>query len=1070
MKRKRMLFSLLFMFLQVFAFAQSRTIKGTVKDSKSNETIPGATVLVEGTTIATATDMNGAFTITVEGEGKKLVISALGYTTQILAADKDVIDVNLATDVTVLKDIVVTANAIPREKRSLGYSTTQMNSDDLTQGQNTSPLGAIQGKVSGVNITAGTGGPGSSTRVVLRGGSSFNGNNQPLIVVDGIPIDNSSFRNGDDLNNQVDYGNRGNDINPDDIESVTILKGPNAAALYGSRASNGAILYTTKSGRNLKGAGISRKMDIFVNSNTTFSTILKLPEFQNEYGQGNVYNGIYDDRRENFSWGLPFDGKERPWGQIIDGKQQNKLYQAIPSNVKDYFNTGVTYTNTLGISGGNEKSTYYLSLNALTGNGIIPDTKNKKIGIRFNGTTDLSNNFSSSYSANYTNQNYDLPAGGQQASSVMSALIQTPRDIPIVDGKDLNNIFNGYDDVTGKYGFYGAYALNPYFVTKNFRNTNKMDRFQGNVSLKYHNEKVKWLTILERLGGDIYTERHEQKWKKYSYEPFDPLYNTLNQTYQGRYAQDNYNLNEITNDLIISLSHDFNENLKVYGTIGHNVRQRMLTQTNAQTNEQGGLAIADYYNLENSNGPSVDFSRSFLRRLVGVYADANVGIKNMVFIGVTGRNDWSSTLPSKKRSFFYPSANASFVLSELFKEEFKNKYITYAKLRASVAQVGNDAGPYLERTLYEKGDLSGLSWGSTTLPFNGVIGYSVANLIGNPDIRPEITTGLEAGLEMNFLKDRIGFDFAVYKQSSKDQIITLPLPLSTGYSGKTINAGTIENRGVELMLRGVPLSTANWKLELIGTYTKNISDVVELSDGVSQIVLGGFANMGIVASPGKPYGTFYGQDYKRDPQGRVIVDATTGLPILSTTSAYFGSYNPDYQASIRANLTFKGLSFGILFDGKKGGQFYSNTRSLMSFVGTSAETAEGGRDPKIFPNSVIETSPGVYVPNTTAKYSEYDLNANQANRATSLNIVDASYIKLREISLSYRLPSKWFDKTPIGAVAIGVFGNNLLLFTPKENKYADPEINGSGNGNAQGFEYTSIPSQRNFGFNIKVNF
>ncbi|HSH64484.1 MAG TPA: TonB-dependent receptor, partial [Bacteroidia bacterium] len=543
----------------------------------------------------------------------------------------------------------------------------------------------------------------------------------------------------------------------------------------------------------------------------------------------------------------------------------------------------------------------------------------------------------------------------------------------------------------------------------------------------------------------------------------------LTQTYQGKYAQDNYNLNEITNDLIVSLSHDFNENFKIYGDIGHNFRQRLLTQSNTQTNEQGGLAIDDYYNLENSNGPAVDYNRLYLRRLIGVYADANVAIKNMVFIGVTGRNDWSSTLPSNKRSFFYPSANASFVMSELFKQEFKNKYISYAKLRASAAQVGNDAGPYLEKTLYEKGDLSGLSWGSTTLPFNGINGYSVANLIGNPDIKPEITTGLEAGLEMNFFKDRIGFDFAVYKQSSKDQIITLPLPASTGYTGKTINAGVIENKGVELMLRGTPLLTADWKLDLIVTYTKNISDVISLSEGVDQITLGGFANLGIVAAPGHPYGTFYGQDYKRDPQGNVVVDPATGLPILSTTSVYFGSYNPDFQASIRANLVYKGLTFGILFDGKKGGQFYSNTRSLMSFVGTSAETAEGGRDPRVWENSVVETSPGVFVPNTTP-YSPYDLNANQANRAVSMNLVDASYIKLREVSLSYRLPAKWFDKTPLGAVAVGLFGNNLLLFTPKENKYADPEINASGNGNAQGFEYTSIPSQRNFGFNIKVNF
>jgi TonB-linked SusC/RagA family outer membrane protein len=1067
MKRKIVLFSSLFLLLQVVVFAQSKTIKGTVKDSKTDETIPGTTVLVEGTTVATATDMNGVFTITVEGEGKKLIISSQGYATQVVPADKTELTILMVQSATDLKTLIVTANNIKREPRSIGYSTTQVNAGDLTQGQNTSALAALQGKVSGVNITSGTGGPGSATRVVLRGGSSFTGNNQPLIVVDGIPIDNSSFRDGDDLNNQVDYGNRGNDINPDDIESVTILKGPGAAAIYGSRASNGAILYTTKSGKNMKGTG--KKMEIFINSNTTFSTILKLPEFQNEYGQGNIYQGIYDDRRENFSWGLPFDGKDRPWGQIINGQQQNKKYQAIPTNVKDFFNTGVTYNNTLGITGGNEKSTYYLSLNALKSNGIIANTENKKYNVRFNGTTELGNNFSSTYSASYINQNYELPSGGQQSSSVMSALIQTPRDIPIIDGKDLNNPFNEYNDVTGKYGFYGAYALNPYFVSKNFKSYNKMDRFQGNVSVKYHNEKLKWLSIIDRIGGDIYTERHSQLFKKYNYTPYDPLYAGTDQVYQGKYGEDNYNLNEITNDLMLSLDHEFNKNFKMYGTIGHNYRQRLLTNTDAQTNAQGGLAIADYYNLENSNGPAAVNNNTFMRRLVGVYLDANMGYKNMLFVGVTGRNDWSSTLPAKKRSFFYPSANASFVLSELFKQEFRAKSISYLKFRASVAQVGNDAAPYLERTTYVKGNLNGNSWGSTTLPFNNINGYSVSNLIGNPEIRPEITTAYEAGVEMNFLKDRVGFDFAVYKQASKDQIITLPLPPSTGYTGKTINAGEIENKGIELMLRGTPFLTQDWKFDLILTYTKNVGKVISLAEGVDQISLGGVATMGIVASPGKPYGTFYGQDYERDPQGHVVCDPATGLPIVSGTAAYFGTYNPKYQASIRGNLSFKGLVLGILFDGKKGGQFYSNTRSLMSFVGTSAETAEGGRDPRVFPGSVVKDGNGGYVANTKA-YSPYDMNANSSNRAASMELVDASYIKLREISLSYNLPTKWFDKTPFGGVAIGLFGNNLFLWTPKENKYTDPEINASGNGNVQGFEYTSIPSQRNFGFNIKVNF
>jgi TonB-linked SusC/RagA family outer membrane protein len=1069
MKRKIVLFSSLFMLLQVVVFAQSKTIKGTIKDSKTNETLPGATILVEGTTTATATDINGAFSINVEGEGKKLVVSAVGYVTQTVAADKDELTISLAADVKQLEVMVVTANALTRQQRSLPNSTAVVGNEELTQGQNTSALAALQGKVSGLNITSGTGGPTSATRVVLRGGSSFAGNNQPLIVVDGVPIDNSSFRNGDDLNNQVDYGNRGNDINPEDIESVSILKGPGAAALYGARASNGAIVYTTKSGKNKKGgeAG-NRKVDISLNSSTTFSTVLKLPDLQNEYGQGNIYAGQSpEDRRENFSWGYKFDGKDRPWGQIINGQQQNKKYQAIPNNIRDYFNTGVTYNNTLGITGGNEKSTFYLSLNAVKGKGIVPNTESNKYNVRYNGTTELSNNFSATYSANYTNNVYQLPAGGQQNGSVMSALIQTPRDIPIIDGKDLTNPFNGYDDVTGKYGFYGAYALNPYFVNEAFKNLNKVNRILGNVSLKYQNDKFKWFSIIDRLGGDIFSERHEQRWKKYSYEPYDPFYAGNVQTYAGKFQQDIFSFSEITNDVMINLDKQINEKIRLYGTIGQNYRQTSSDQTSAQTNAQGGLAISDYYNLENSNGPAATFSRISLKRQVGVYADANFAFKNMLFLNATARNDWSSTLPASKRSFFYPSGGVSFVYSELFGEELKKK-ISYAKLRGSIAQVGNDANPYLEKTVFNKGNLTG-GWGATTLPFNDMIGYSVGNLIGNPEIRPEITTAIEVGTEMNFYKDRIGVDIGLYKKTSKDQIITLPLAPSSGYTGKIVNAGIIENKGIEILLRGTPILTKDWKVELIATYTKNVNEVVELAEGVEQIVIGGAAAMTVVATPGKPYGTFYGRDYKRDGNGNVVVDATTGLPIVASSPSYYGTYNPDFQASIRGNVSYKSVTFGILFDGKKGGQFYSNTRNLASFVGTSAETAEGGRDPRVWENSVVEISPGEYVPNTKA-YSPYDFYSNQSNVAPSNLLVDASFIKLREISLSYRLPTKIFDKTPLGGVSIGLFGNNLFLWTPKENQFADPEINASGNGNTQGFEFTSLPSQRNFGFNIKVNF
>jgi TonB-linked SusC/RagA family outer membrane protein len=1062
MKQTIFLF-LAYLALSAGAFAQTKTIRGAVKDRSTNEPLMGVLVGVKNTGVGNVTGSDGTYVLAgVPDSAKTLVFHMLGYKTQELPLGDNLIVV-MQTLTLQLDETVITANAIKREKRSLGYATQQVKGDDLTAGATDNLLGALEGKVSGVNVTSVSGSAGSSNRIVLRGGTSLTGNNQALMVVDGVPIDNSNFRsNGnDDLNNQVDYGNRGNDINPEDVESISVLKGPAAAALYGSRASNGAIIITTKHGR--KSETKNMKTAIEYSNSFALSNILKLPTFQNQYGEGDVYPGRDPvDRRENFSWGLPFDGKLRPWGQDINGMQRVKPYQAIPNNVRDFFDLGQTETNNLAFTGGNDRSTFYLSLNALNSTGVIPSSDYNKYGVRVNATSDLGNYFSTSVSANYTNINSTLANGGQ-TGSVMDNLIQTPRDIPIIAGKDLTNPFNKYDDVTHTYGFYGAYTTNPYFVLNNYKNFNNVDRLQGNFSVAF--DRYSWLSIIERVGGDVYSDRRTQEWKKYNYDPIDPYYAGNTKVYQGKYSQDNYNLDEITHDLMVILKKDLTPKWKGSLLFGHNVRQSKLLNTYDATNAQGGLALADYYNLSNSNGMPISTNSFSERRLVGLYADANVSYKNMVFIGATARNDWSSTLPQKNNSFFYPSANVSWVFSELFKEQLKESKWTYGKVRASIASVGNDASPYLTSSIFNVANISG-SFGNTQFPFGNIVGYSQGSSVGNPDIKPEITTAIEAGAEMGFFKDRLSFDLSVYQNTSKDQIINVPISNTTGFSSKTLNAGEIDNKGIEILIRATPVVRKKLKWELYATYTHNQNTVVSIQPGVDQIVLGGFSGMSVVAAVGRPYGTFYGVDLLKDQNGHVVIDPATGLPQTTPNSVYLGSYQPKYMGSLGTKLTYGNFTLNILFDTKVGGYFYSQTKSLMDFTGTAGETVD--RTDKVWPNSVYKDVSGNYVTNTNIKYNVEDYYTNKIPPGQML--VDATYVKWRELGLNYTLPSKYLTKTPLGMVSIGIFGNNLFVWTPSSNQFADPEMNSSGASNTQGFQFSAQPSQRNYGAKIRVTF
>ncbi|ASZ10056.1 SusC/RagA family TonB-linked outer membrane protein [Chitinophaga sp. MD30] len=1066
-----LLLSALFLVGQVLA--QSRTINGRVTSADDGQPVIGATVIVKGTSTGAVTNPDGAYSIKLpDGSAAVLVFKSVGLKElEAKVGNSNTLNVVMYLDVTKLNEQVITANAIRRDKSSLGYAAPTVKAEEITQGRATSALSALTGKVAGVNITNTAGAPGSSSRIVLRGGSSVAGSNQALIVVDGIPVDNSSVTGGPNNLSSIDFGNRGNDINPDDIESMTVLKGPAAAALYGSRASNGAVIITTKSGK--KGA---KKSEITVNSTATFSNILKLPDFQNEYGQGS--DGDYDPK-ENFSWGPKFDGQTKPWGQEIDGERLTKPYSAQKNNIRKFFELGRAFNNNVSVSGGGEKTTYFLALSSLNSDGVMPgssDTYNK-YGIRFNGSAELSNNFKTAVSINYNKINSNMVQGGQGPGSVYNNLLQTPRDIPIDQMGDLNNKFYSYGSYVDKngilrnnrYGYYGAYTTSPYYILQNYKNLNDVDRVFGNFTLTY--DPLKWLNVVERVGADVYADRRRFKYPKFNLSPADETSGNYSQVSNqrnqvGSYEENNFNVSEIVHDLMITAKKDFGKDFHASLMVGNNIRQRQTTSLNSATNATGGLVVPEWYNLANSNGPVNSTNNYTIRRLVGLYSELNVDYKSMLFLGVSARNDWSSTLPKANNSFFYPSVNASFVFSELFQGTSFANVLNFGKVRASWAQVGADADPYLLTTTFNRTIIQS-GFGNTTFPFNGVPGLTLGGTIGNPDLKPEITTAFEVGTELNFLDNRISVDFSYYENKSKNQILAIPIAEASGFTSKVVNAGTIQNKGVELALRGVPVRTSyGLNIEVYGTYTRNVNKVLSLLDGISQISLGGLTTMSVVAAVGQPYGSFFSTDVQRDDQGRVIVDPNSGLPLKTSSGVFLGSYNPKYQASWGTNITYKGWSLNVLFDTKQGGKFFSRTKNITAFNGTSAITG-GNRDPQIFPNSVYKDASGKIVVNTDKNFSPQ---AYYNALPDGQNVVDASYVKLREASLSYRLPKHTLNRTPFGDITVGIFGNNLFLWAAKENKFADPEVNSAGAGNLQGFDFTAQPSLRNFGVNVKVSF
>ncbi|MEZ4879789.1 MAG: SusC/RagA family TonB-linked outer membrane protein [Chitinophagales bacterium] len=1060
--KKKLVFWLLGLILSVQVFAQTRTISGTVTDAATGEALIGVNVTGKGTDVGTVTDIDGNYTLELAKDITALVFSYVGFTTIEKPITSLVINAAMGEDAQLMDEVVITGMQIKREKRSTSFATQTISGDDLNK-TSSNALSALQGKVAGVKINSTSGQIGSSTRIVIRGEKSLTGDNNALIVVDGVPINNSNQVSDNFVNDVKDYGNRGMDLNPEDIESTQILSGPAAVALYGTRGANGVILITTKSGK-MK----DDNFKVSIKSGMTFDKVYNVLERQNQYGEGYYPSGIVNG--ENFSWGPAFDGIIRPWTSPIQTEngvsQLIRPYSAIDNHLESFFNTGITLDNNVSIQGNNDKFTYYLSYGNLNNTGILPYSYYKRHNVTFNASADLSDKFSTSFGVKYVNIKQDSKVSGREFANPYMAAIQTPVNIPFHELRDYNS---PYQDLAG---YYGSYTPNPYFILANTFNENYVHNIIGNFELNY--KPIEDLTLTARFGDNIIIQNIEEKQPKYDYtlDNFNPdNLGGERSSSIGSYNAYAYTKNDLSADLMATYNKNFAKDFNISLIGGLSYFEQSSKAVAGFT--QGGLVVPNFYSLSNSSQTPLATNSLSKKRLLGLFANMNFGFKNMLFLEYSARNDWSSTLPLGNNNYFYQAG--AFLL---FYELFKNKWVNYIKIRGNAGTSGKDAPTYRLASVYVSNpafDDYSVTEYQTLFPViaqdgSTISGYTAGNRIGNPDLKPELTFKWEVGADVSFFDDRVRTSYTYYQEKSKNLIVDVSLPGSSGYTVLTKNVGKVSNKGHELTVFATPIrniKNVTWDLRL--AFSKNNNLVEKVSDETSELTIGGSTVANTNAIEGKPFGVWKVKDYLYDSIGRIIV-GSDGIPLTSASTVETDfTTQPKYLMGFGSTLSWKGLSIDVQFDMSKGGYFWSGTRELAEFNGTSVTTLQNNREPYLVPNSVVDNGDGTYSENTVAVVDPYQL---FGSKSADINyIIDASYIKLREASISYSLPSKLFKNVPLSGVTFSVVGRNLKFWFAEDNLFADPEANSYGGaGNVQGYEVATTPPARSYGFNVKIDF
>lgn len=1007
--------------------AQDRALTGRVLSKSDGTGLPGANVIIKGTDRGSTTNANGEFTLNAPG-GATLVVSYIGYKpTELAVGDKTTMSITLEEDASILGEVVVTALGITREKKALGYSVQEVSGKQLTQARETNLVNSLSGRIAGVQVTGSNGAPGASSRVLIRGSNSIGSNNQPLFVVDGVPIDNSNIGSG----TAVDYGNGAASINPDDIENISVLKGPSAAALYGSRGANGVILITLKSGKGSKGIGVA------VNSNTTFDTPFRQPQWQNEYGQGGKGTFKYVDGRGagindgvDESWGPKLDGRliEQFDSPIVNGVRQPTPWIAHPDNVNQFYQTGRTLTNNVSLTGGSDKGDFRMSYTELSQNGILPNTDYRRRTVALNAGWNLTDKLSIRATGNYVND------GSDNRTNWGLYFIWFGRQVDMESLKNYQAPGSIY-----QYNWNDNYWTNPYYQLNVSARENAKDRLFGNVAVTY--KFTPWLTLTGRSGTDFYQDRRKTKNAARTSNLLDS------------YNEDLIFVQESNSDFLLNATHKFGD-FDVTANVGGNHRANFTQRNYTGATE---LAIPRVWNIGNSRQRPVTDGTMYSRKVINsVYASSNIGFRNYLFLDLTVRNDWSSTLPADNLSYFYPSAAVSAVLTDIFK--VNSDVLSFAKLRAGVARVGNDTDPYNLLQTYNYAN----AWGSTP-------SLAESNAMLNAALKPELTDSYEVGAEVKLWNNRVGVDVTYYDKQSYNQILNVNISNATGFSSKLLNAGRLQNRGVEIQLTGSPVKTGNFQWDVAVNWARNQNKVVELAEGLDTYTLGSVRGMTVEARIGQPYGTFFGQGFLRDPVGNIVYD-NSGYPRVDPVRRILGNFTPRWIGGIQNTFTYKNLSLSTLIDAKAGGDIFSQTINIGRYTGVLAETTLG-RETGIVGPGVVNTGTAenpVYVPNTKSISSEewhhkYYLLTNNEN-----TIFDGSYVKLREVRLTYRLPGKVFTRLPFRDITISAVGRNLALLY-SNLPHIDPETSYYNDGNLQGIENGQTPSTRSIGFNVSFS-
>lgn len=1095
-----------FLLLPLLSVAQ-RTIVGTVTEEDNSEPIIGITVSVKGTTKGTVTDLSGKYEIRLNPNEQMLVFSGVGYITrEIQVSTSNTLDVKMAQDVIGLSEVTVTALGISREKKALGYAVQDVSGGALDKARETNFVAGLAGKMAGVQVVGNPSGIGSSARVTIRGERSLNiNNNQPLFVIDGVPISNNVVGSSGRSNQEVDYGNGAGMINPDDVESVTVLKGASAAALYGSRANNGVILIKTKSGKGQKGIGVS------VNTSVTFENPLRLPEYQNVYGQG--LNGQFEFKDGN--GGGVRDGVDESWGPRMDGqliKQfdsptlngyrgadvgnlntrigpvslnaqlaargeiQATPFLPQPNNIKDFFETGVTQNYHFAVAGSNDNGDFRISVTNMDQKGFVPNTDLSRNTIVLSGGYNLSDKLTARAVVNYIESESDnrpnLSYGTENIMYLFNCWF--PRNNNIESFKDY--WMAGRENLN-QFNYNYNYHDNPYFNLYENTNGQSINRTYGNLSLKYQFNPS--LNLQVRGGTDVNNEFRDRR-RAYSTQRF-PL---------GSYREEYIQSTETNLDFLFSYNKALSSDFNLGVSLGGNHMNRTFRNSDVMAPE---LAVPNIYSLANTRVALQSSTFRSEKEINSLYGSAQIDYKGWLFLDLSARNDWSSTLPSDSRSYLYYASNVGVVLSDLFQIS-PSSPVSFAKLRLGLAQVGNDTDPYQLQSVY-----------SAQTAVQGLPAFLEPSSLVNAALKPEISTSIETGLDIRFFKNRVGLDVTYYRTRSSNQILPIPLSSTSGYTSRLINAGLIENQGIEVMLNLVPVRKQNfeWSITLNGSH--NRGKVLELyTDPVSGQEISTYVMASryitVLAQVGGNMGDMYGIGFQRvsdDPSspyydatgkyvGQVVYNSA-GKPLPTSTQIKLGNYNPDLLAGIQNTFTYKGLSLGVLFDVRIGGEIYSHTQTVGREGGIIVETLEG-RETGYYSNTadplmlnapegtyvvgegVVQNADGTFSPNTRRLTPrEWHTSITLGRRLLEPMVYDASFAKLRELRLGYTVPNKLLGRVPVRDLNISVVGRNLALWT--EVPHVDPETASTAGGTIiPGVESVALPSTRSIGFNVNFKF